>query len=142
VLSMASVMKVCHTLLVMVEPGLVILKFRWKTPTLATCERCQLKFLTPTEMMEDSDGAERYLLTKYRQHRCNRVPPVRAAATVASGGKSESMKYKMNLIPLRHESEAQDRSNERKTETKRTERLLAILARKLGTPKKPSMNPA
>jgi hypothetical protein len=54
-------------------PGFIILKFRWHTPTLATCERCQLKFLTPTEI-EDPHAATTYLLAKYHEHRCNPVP--------------------------------------------------------------------
>ena len=64
------------------EPGFVILKFRSRTPMLAACERCELKFLTPTEI-EDPNTATTYLRAKYHEHRCKTValakkPPRRA----------------------------------------------------------------
>jgi hypothetical protein len=42
-----------------------------------------------------------------------------------------------SLTPLRYESAAQEKRNERAAETKNTDRLLKILAKKLGTPREP-----
>ena len=42
-----------------------------------------------------------------------------------------------SLRPLRYESAAQEKRNERAAETKNTDRLLKILAKKLGTLREP-----
>jgi len=52
------------------EIGFSVLKYSEKTPVLAACTRCQLKFLTPSKMMKDWEAASEYLLGKYNDHRC------------------------------------------------------------------------
>ena len=106
------------------EIGFSVLKYRERTPVLAACTRCQLKFLTPSQMMKDWEAAREYLWRKYGNHRCastfshykekNHAPPCRPSKSA------------------RHESSAQERCNERKSEEKQVERLLAVLAKKLG----------
>jgi hypothetical protein len=70
------------------ENGFTILKSHGKVPVLATCLRCQLKFLTPSGL-KDAESAVEYLRTKYDSHKClNRlarrepqvgtVPPTKA----------------------------------------------------------------
>ncbi|MGC1650744.1 MAG: hypothetical protein WA741_33385, partial [Candidatus Sulfotelmatobacter sp.] len=55
---------------VMDEIGFSVLKYSEKTPVLAACTRCQLKFLTPLQMMKDWAAASEYLWRKYSNHRC------------------------------------------------------------------------
>ena len=51
--------------------GFKILKWRDRTPLLAGCERCQLKFITPAPMLRDDPQAvECYLREKYAYHTC------------------------------------------------------------------------
>jgi hypothetical protein len=58
------------------EPAMVndinfqILKYQRKSPILATCRECQVKFFTPSEMMKKAGRAESYLLSKFRAHMC------------------------------------------------------------------------
>jgi hypothetical protein len=52
------------------EIGFSMLKCNDKTPVFAVCTRCQLKFLTPPQMMKDSEAATEYLWRKYSDHRC------------------------------------------------------------------------
>jgi hypothetical protein len=47
-----------------------ILRYSGKTPVLAVCTRCQLKFFTPSGMKQNSQEAEYYLRDKFRDHRC------------------------------------------------------------------------
>jgi hypothetical protein len=54
----------------MLEIGFSVLKYKGQTPVLACCSRCQLKFLTPTKMMDDSYAAHEYLCKKYDSHHC------------------------------------------------------------------------
>jgi hypothetical protein len=61
---------VCQTFVVMPDAGFLVLKYKGETPVLATCLRCQLKFLTPAEMMGDFMGASEYLSKKYKDHHC------------------------------------------------------------------------
>jgi len=52
--------------------GFKILKWRDRTPLLAGCERCQLKFITPAPMLRDDPPAvEYYLREKYAYHVCH-----------------------------------------------------------------------
>jgi hypothetical protein len=67
--SLAAQSNPCQTLVVD-EIGFSILKYREKTPVLAVCARCQLKFLTPSQMMKDWEAASEYLWRKYSNHRC------------------------------------------------------------------------
>jgi hypothetical protein len=52
------------------EIGFSILKYRERAPVLAVCTRCQLKFLTPSQLMRDCETATEYLWKKYSDHRC------------------------------------------------------------------------
>jgi hypothetical protein len=53
--------------------GFKVLKYRVLTPILAGCERCHVKFLTPSDKMDDADSAERYRWEKYSLHDCKSV---------------------------------------------------------------------
>jgi hypothetical protein len=53
--------------------GFQVLQYRVGTPILAGCERCHLKFLTPSDKMQDADAAEKYLWEKYILHNCKTV---------------------------------------------------------------------
>ena len=57
------------------EIAFSILRYRGQTPVLAACDRCELKFFTPSEIMKDSEAAFRYLLIKYVDHRCSAAFP-------------------------------------------------------------------
>jgi hypothetical protein len=54
----------------MAERRLVILKHSGKTPTLAMCERCQLKFFTTRELTRRPAEAEENLREKFKSHEC------------------------------------------------------------------------
>jgi hypothetical protein len=41
-----------------------------KTPSLASCTKCERKFFTPNSYNSDRMGAEQYLLTKFDLHDC------------------------------------------------------------------------
>jgi hypothetical protein len=52
--------------------GFKILKWRSRTPLLAECERCHLKFITPERMLrDDPQDVEHYLREKHRYHDCD-----------------------------------------------------------------------
>ena len=48
----------------------LILKYMQKTPSMATCEACHLKFFVPMELVNDPEGAEEHLRQKYGDHKC------------------------------------------------------------------------
>ncbi len=48
----------------------VVLKSVNKTPSLASCAKCQRKFFTPNGYYNDPHGAEQYLRTKFDLHDC------------------------------------------------------------------------
>lgn len=52
------------------EPRFVILKYMFKTPWMATCERCLIKFFTPQELLGKPEEAERVLREKFDLHTC------------------------------------------------------------------------
>jgi len=54
----------------MADPRFVILKYMHKTPSLATCERCHIKFFTPLELIGRPLEAEDHLREKYANHTC------------------------------------------------------------------------
>jgi len=54
----------------MTERRFVILKYMLKTPRLATCERCHIKFFTPLELMGKPLEAEDHLRGKFADHTC------------------------------------------------------------------------
>jgi hypothetical protein len=54
----------------MFERRLLILKYMGKTPFLATCERCHLKFFTPTQLNGKPVEAEQNLQERFDIHKC------------------------------------------------------------------------
>jgi hypothetical protein len=80
------------------EIAFSILRYRGQTPDLAACVLCELKFFTPSEIMEDSDAAFRYLLMKYMHHRC--------AATFPHEGKRTRIKVQQIVSPARRKLSA------------------------------------
>lgn len=52
------------------EQGFVILKREGKTPTLAKCAGCQLKFFTLSKFIKDPLKAEAFLWNRYAGHLC------------------------------------------------------------------------
>ena len=52
---------------------LVFLQYVGKTPTLAGCAKCQLKFFTPQRLMKQPQAAAEYLREKFAQHTCRRA---------------------------------------------------------------------
>jgi hypothetical protein len=48
----------------------VVLRSVSKTPSLASCTKCQRKFFTPSSYSNDPNGAEQYLRTKFDLHDC------------------------------------------------------------------------
>jgi hypothetical protein len=58
----------------MAERRLVILKHSGKTPALAMCERCRVKFFTPRELTYLRSEAEGYIWQRFNSHECKHVP--------------------------------------------------------------------
>jgi len=54
----------------MLDRRLLILKYVSKTPFLATCERCHLKFFTPRELGHKPSEAGQNLRNKFEIHKC------------------------------------------------------------------------
>jgi len=54
----------------MAERRLVILKHLAKTPVLAMCERCHVKFFTPRELTHLPVEAEENLWQRFASHEC------------------------------------------------------------------------
>jgi hypothetical protein len=52
----------------------VILKFMGKTPTMATCARCHLKFFAPLELIGSPNEAEENMRDKFLAHACRNNP--------------------------------------------------------------------
>jgi hypothetical protein len=50
--------------------ALVFLKYVGKTPSLAGCAKCQLKFFTPQHFLKNPEAADEYLRIKFSQHEC------------------------------------------------------------------------
>ena len=62
----------------MAEQRLVLLQHSGKTPVLAMCENCRLKFFTPPALTHRPAEAEEYLQQKFNSHECKaRVQPIR-----------------------------------------------------------------
>jgi hypothetical protein len=51
---------------------LVFLQYAGKTPSLAGCAKCHLKFFTPQQLMRQPQAAAEYLREKFDQHTCTR----------------------------------------------------------------------
>ena len=54
----------------MIEKRMLILKYMGKTPFLASCERCHLKFFTPRELSRKPAEAEQNLKNRFEIHEC------------------------------------------------------------------------
>ena len=52
------------------ERGFVIIRYEGEVPVMASCAKCQLKFLTPATFARDAIGAEEYLARKFDLHGC------------------------------------------------------------------------
>lgn len=59
-----------HTFCAMNEGGFLILTYTGKTPSMAMCQMCELKFFLPIPFEGTSAGAEDHLRQKYADHRC------------------------------------------------------------------------
>ena len=49
---------------------LVFLQYVGKTPSLAGCPKCHLKFFTPQQLMRQPEAAAQYLREKFVHHTC------------------------------------------------------------------------
>jgi hypothetical protein len=56
-----------------VQRQLIILKYMRQVPTLATCERCHLKFFTPLHLVHLPDMAAENLWQKFQEHTCRPI---------------------------------------------------------------------
>lgn len=63
------------------ERRLVILKYMRKTPSLASCGRCHLKFFTPLDLIREPLEAENNLRDKFVSHKCQPVPFTQSKAS-------------------------------------------------------------
>jgi hypothetical protein len=52
------------------ELGFVIIKWERKTPSLAMCQHCEIKFFTVRELSDDPVKAERFLRARFVAHNC------------------------------------------------------------------------
>jgi len=52
------------------RPPFVILKYEEKTPSMAMCWNCKLKFFTPRTRANTPAEAERYLWDRFINHEC------------------------------------------------------------------------
>jgi hypothetical protein len=52
---------------------LVFLQYVGKTPSLAGCAKCHLKFFTPQQLLRQPEAAAQYLREKFAQHTCRRA---------------------------------------------------------------------
>jgi hypothetical protein len=55
----------------MAERRLVILKHSGKTPVLAKCEKCEIKFFTPRELTNLPVQADEHLWQRFYSHECS-----------------------------------------------------------------------
>jgi hypothetical protein len=55
---------------VKVDPKFVILKHMGKTPSMATCEDCHIKFFTPLDQIKNSLKAAENLHDQFSRHKC------------------------------------------------------------------------
>jgi len=54
----------------MVDVQLVFLQYVGKTPSLAGCPKCRLKFFTPEQLLKQPEAAAQYLREKFSLHTC------------------------------------------------------------------------
>jgi hypothetical protein len=60
----------------------VFLRYAGKTPCLAGCAKCHLKFFTPGELMKDPEAATKYLRERFAQHTCKWVNSEETSADI------------------------------------------------------------
>ena len=58
------------------EQGFVVIKRERKTPSLAMCQRCKIKFFTPRELSNDPIEAEAFLWGRFNARKCKTFPYV------------------------------------------------------------------
>jgi hypothetical protein len=51
-------------------PRFIILKYMGKSPSMATCERCHVKFFTPLHLIKNPLKAKGNLHDQFSQHTC------------------------------------------------------------------------
>jgi len=56
------------------QTSLIVLRYVNKTPSLASCAKCQRKFFTPNTYYNDPVSAEQYLRDKFELHDCSEEP--------------------------------------------------------------------
>ena len=67
------------------ELGFTILRHDRKTPSLAMCQRCKIKFFTPRELSDDPIKAEAFLWGRFNVHKCKVQDfPVRTQKTAVN----------------------------------------------------------
>lgn len=71
--SLVAITVLCQTILTMIERHLFVLKYMYKTPILATCERCHFRFFTSLEMFDQPVEALENLWRKFNSHICKPV---------------------------------------------------------------------
>ncbi len=53
----------------------IIKRFDNKVPAMASCSRCQYKFVTPSTFKRDPTAAQQYLREKFDLHECKDESP-------------------------------------------------------------------
>ena len=56
------------------QTSLIVLRYVNKTPSLASCAKCQRKFFTPNTYYNDPVSADQYLRDKFELHDCSEEP--------------------------------------------------------------------
>jgi hypothetical protein len=77
----------CGTLVVMNTADFIILKHQKKTPSLAMCKSCEIKFFTPRRFTNEPDEAEAFLWGRFVDHRCRILsfPSPEKGAAIVNG---------------------------------------------------------
>jgi hypothetical protein len=65
---------------------LVFLQYVGKTPSLAGCAKCRMKFFTPQQLMKQPQAAAEYLWEKFARHTCKGEILEARARTVKTRG--------------------------------------------------------
>ncbi len=80
--SLAPRFGACDTAFRLPERSFIILKYVGKVPSLASCAKCQRKFLTPKTYSKEWTGAEEYLRGKFDLHQCPQEDEPKQTSTV------------------------------------------------------------
>jgi hypothetical protein len=108
--------------LVMLDRRLVVLKYMGKTPFLASCEKCHLKFFTPQELGRQPLETQENLQERFDNHKCrltevatrenwlgvascpiDRFPQLspQASTTPVRSGAADGLDFHMTCVPNR-----------------------------------------